>query len=57
MDWTPNNRGQAIPAAISAAGPEAIASWEDFLAGEGLGVSARNLYRQRAEQFLRWLDE
>lgn len=55
MDSTPNIREQATPAAIAAAGPAALTAWEEFLGGEGLRPSSRNLYRQRAAQFLRWL--
>jgi transposase-like protein len=44
------------PAIIAAAGPAAVAAWETFLAAEGLKASTRKLYRNRARQFLTWLE-
>lgn len=44
-----------LPAAIAAAGPDAVAAWEQFIEGWGLADSTRTMYRGRASGFLRWL--
>jgi hypothetical protein len=44
------------PPLIHAAGPEACAAWDEFVAGEGLKPSTQKLYRKQAVHFLRWLE-
>jgi hypothetical protein len=53
---TRDTTSDSIPPAIATAGPAACGAWADFVAGDGLQPSTRKLYRNRARQFLAWLE-
>jgi hypothetical protein len=45
-----------FPATIIAAGPAAVAAWDDFTASGALRASTQSIYRRTALRFLHWLE-